>query len=608
MESVAGVVEGAAVATGAAFLLSKYLLKHLPKDAAELFKAGEKDLLGQVYKALERMDSSMKNQPPSVIFAKACAATLVACWAFRTVTKASDATLENGVIQTILGGLKKIPGISGLVQSEKEKIYKKLQDQVYGQRYGDGESVPKFTELPAKPFTFDECMETIEKIDSRDEKYAYEDTKLSGAVYFKNKEHADFQTKVYARFIATNIIHADQYPSVARMDAELISMTASMVKDPAGKVIPCGSVTSGGSESILCAMKASRDWWLANNSYGLFRNFLTTLPWRKSSNLPEIIIADSAHAAYIKAVDYYNLKMVTIRCDDTTGFRLTADAVKKKITANTAIIICSAPSYPHGVFDDIEGIGKLAAERGIAVHVDACLGGYVIPFAKEAGFDRPAMHFGIEGVTSMSLDTHKYGLAHKGTSVVLYRHKEIRKHQFTSVTDWTGGLYISPTMAGSRSGAVVAAAWASLLTVGRSGFVEQTRTLLTLAEKLVEGLEKIPGIRVLGKPDSCLVAFGAKDPKAIDIYKVNDAMTKRGWHLASLQRPAGLHMCLAPSHTASMIDNMVRDLEECIAEVKKGPKNGEEGMAPIYGMAESLPDRHIIGDVLVAYQEAALDS
>ena len=204
------------------------------------------------------------------------------------------------------------------------------------------------------------------------------------------------------------------------------------------------------------------------------------------------------------------------------------------------------------------------------------------------------MDFGIEGVTSMSLDTHKYGLAHKGTSVVLYRNKDIRKHQFTSVTDWTGGLYISPPMAGSRSGAVVAAAWASLITVGREGFVEQTKTLLTLAEKLVKGIESIDDVRILGKPDSCLVAFGAKNPKKLDIYKVNDAMTKKGWHLASLQRPAGLHMCLAPSHTSEMIDQLIKDLQQCIMEVKKGPKDGE-GMAPIYGMAESLPDNTSLG-------------
>ena len=607
MDNVANAIEGAAVASGGAYLLAKLLMKSLPVNYADVIKAGQSSVTGQLLRILSKLDMSMAKDKPSAIFLKACVFSLTTVWMFRSVTKVSDATLNTGIVQTILTGLKKIPGVSGLVKKEKEKIYKQLQDQVYKGRY-DGCSVNKFTALPAKAFTHEECMKTIDKIEAKDQKYAYKDTKLSGAVYFKSKEHADFQTKVYSRFIATNVIHADSYPSVARMDAELISMTASLVQDPEGIVKPCGSVTSGGSESILCAMKASRDWWLDNKGYGLLRNLVETLPWRKSSNMPEIIMADSAHAAYVKAAEYYNMKMVVVRCDESTGYRLTAEQVAKKITKNTAVIIASAPTYPHGVVDDIVGIGKLAAPRGIAVHVDACLGGYVLPFAKEAGYDRPGFHFGMEGVTSMSIDTHKYGLAHKGTSVVLYRHKEIRKFQFTRVTDWTGGLYISPTMAGSRSGAVIAAAWASLLTTGRDGFVAQCKHLLGLADRLVKGIETIDEIKVLGKPDSTVIAWGAKNPKALDIYKVNDAMSKRGWHLASLQRPAGLHMNLAPAHTMETMDQLVSDLKECIQEVLKGPKDGEEGMAPIYGMAESLPDRHIIGDVLVAYQEAALDS
>ena len=142
-----------AIASGAAFVMSKYLIKHLPIDYAELVKAGQADVLAKIFELAAKLDSSMKNQPPSVVFAKACAMTITACWVFRTATKATDATLENGVVQTILGGLKKIPGISGVVASEKEKIYKKLQDQVYNGRYPEG-AVPKFTELPAKPFSF----------------------------------------------------------------------------------------------------------------------------------------------------------------------------------------------------------------------------------------------------------------------------------------------------------------------------------------------------------------------------------------------------------------------------------------------------------------------
>ena len=161
-----------------------------------------------------------------------------------------------------------------------------------------------------------------------------------------------------------------------------------------------------------------------------------------------------------------------------------------------------------------------------------------------------------------SVDTHKYGLAHKGTSIVLYRNKDIRKHQFTKITDWSGGLYISPTMAGSRSGAVIAAAWASLLAVGKEGFVTQCRKLLGLAERLAQGIKGIKEIKLLGKPDSSVVAWAAEDPKSLDIFKVNDAMSKRGWHLSALQRPAGLHMCITPAHSKEMIDKLVVDLQD----------------------------------------------
>lgn len=607
MDKFAGAIEKAALGVGGSYLLAEILANRLPLGYGQVLRAVQAGIASQFNWLFARLDTSLKTDLPSTIFLKAVFASLATCWIFRTATKASDATLKQGVIQTILAGLKKIPGVSGLVKKEKEKIYKKMADQVVKGRY-EGCPVPKFAALPQKPLTFDECMETIDDVEAKDQKFDYDGNKLSGAVYFKSKEHAEFQSKVYSRFIATNAIFADSFPSVARMDAELISMTASLVKDPNKKVKPVGAVTSGGSESILCAMKASRDWWLENNSLGFFRNLVETLPWRKSSFMPEIIIADSAHAAYVKAAEYYNLKMVVIPCGENVGYRLTAEAVKKRITPHTAIIVVSAPTYPHGVVDEIEQVGRLAAKNGIAMHVDACLGGYVLPFARDAGFARPGFHFGMEGITSISMDIHKYGLAHKGTSVILYRHKEIRKHQFTRVTDWTGGLYISPTMAGSRSGAVIAAAWSCLLTVGREGFVNQTKHLLTLADKLTQGVESIEDLKLLGKPDCTVIAWGAKNPKALDMYLVNDMMTKRGWHLATLQRPAGAHMCLAPAHTSEMIDDLVADLKECVDEVKKGPKDGEEGMAKIYGMAEGLPDRHIIGDVLVAYQEAALDS
>ena len=572
----------------------------------ELVKVGsiaaEHSGLAELVKEVaSRLDVLLARDTPSAVVAK----TVTTLWALRFLLNVADVMLEQGLVQSVLDLVKPLPGIAGLVRKEKEKLFKKLEKEVFSKRYGHSK-VPKFTEIPKHHLTHEKIFDTIDDLDARDDRYEKGKSKLSGALYFNNSDHADFQTEVYSRFVGTNPIHADNYPSVARMDAELVSMTASMVRADVEEV--CGSVTSGGSESILCAMKASRDWWLNANGYGLFRNLLKALPWMKNSSKPEIIMADSAHAAYVKAAEYYNLRMVIVHVDESTDFRLTASAVRRRITANTAIVIASAPSYPHGVCDDIDGIQKLAAKYGIACHVDACLGGFVLPFAKEAGYDRPGFHFGMKGITSMSIDTHKYGLAHKGTSVVLYRDKDIRKYQFTKITDWSGGLYISPTMAGSRSGAVIAAAWSSLLAIGRDGFVKQTKQLLSLAELLASRIEgECHHLKLLGQPDSTVVAWGAKNRKELDIFKVNDAMSKKGWHLSALQHPPGLHMCITPAHSQSMMDKLAEDLKVACEEVLDGDNDGEEGSAPIYGMAESLPDRNIVGDVLVAFQEANLD-
>ena len=395
--------------------LSTKLVEVAPVTVVDLCK----HLMEKLTLELERVDALLEKEKPSSVVLKTFALAVGALWLARFTSTVIDVMREQGYLQSTFNCLKRLPGISHLVRKEKEKIAKKMEKQVLEERYSHSK-VPKFSCLPSKPLTHEKVFDTIAELNAKDVGYQNGKSKLSGAVYFNSMDHADFQTKVYGKFVGTNPIHADSYPSVARMDAELVAMTASLFRPPEehaslngsaaaadgkkGKKISssvCGSVTSGGSESILCAMKASRDWWLSRNGYGIFRNLLNALPWRKGTVKPEIIMADSAHAAYVKAAEYYNLKMVMIRVDESTGFRLTASAVRRRITSNTAIIIASAPSYPHGVCDDLEGIGKVAKAYGIPCHVDACLGGFVLPFAKEAGFSRPRVDFGIDGVTSM---------------------------------------------------------------------------------------------------------------------------------------------------------------------------------------------------------------
>lgn len=298
--------------------------------------------------------------------------------------------------------------------------------------------------------------------------------------------------------------------------------------------------------------------------------------------------------------------MVTVRVDPKT-FRLRASDVARAITRRTVLVVASAPGFPHGLVDDLEGIAAVTHRRGVCLHVDACLGGFFLPFARRAGRApnlRP-FDFSLRGVTSMSVDTHKFGMAHKGTSVVLYRSPEIRRHQFTAITDWSGGLYISPGMAGSRSGALIATAWAAMLYHGSRGYEAIASQLLDARDVLVAGIRAVPGAEVIGEPEMSVVAFRSVD-RAVDIYRVHEILTRKGWHLNALQRPPALHMCLT-ARSAGSAAALAHDVSEAFATVRAQPGAGSGGMAPVYGMAGTLPDRGAVADVLVAYQEVVLE-
>ena len=259
-------------------------------------------------------------------------------------------------------------------------------------------------------------------------------------MYHGDESHIEFLNKIYAAQSQANQLHSDLWPSAAKFEAEIVAMTANMLSaeacgapfDSEGGV--CGSVSSGGSESILLAMKTYRDW--AREERGITE--------------PEIVVPRSAHAAFHKAAQYFNLRLVPTPLDER--YRADVEAVRDAITDNTIAVVASAPNFPYGTIDPVDLISELARERGVGCHVDACLGGYFLPWAERLGYPVPAFDFRLPGVTSMSCDTHKYGYAAKGTSVVLYRGRALRHHQFFTIADWPGGLYYSPTFSGSRPG------------------------------------------------------------------------------------------------------------------------------------------------------------
>jgi glutamate/tyrosine decarboxylase-like PLP-dependent enzyme len=271
--------------------------------------------------------------------------------------------------------------------------------------------------------------------------------------------------------------------------------------------------------------------------------------------------------------------------------------MRRAVTRNTVALVGSAPSFPHGVVDQVEDLAAVAAERGIGFHTDACLGGFVLPWARRLGYDVPAFDFAVPGVTSMSADPHKFGYAAKGASVVLYRGTELRSHQYFTATEWPGGLYFSPTMAGSRPGALSAACWAAMVATGEDGYLEATGRILETGAAIRDGIAAIPHLRVLGDP-LWVIAFASD---TVDVYRVLERMTRRGWSLNGLQRPAAVHLCVTLRHTQPGVpERFLADLRASVAEVVAEPP-GDRGAAPIYGLAATLPFRGVVRDLLKKY-------
>ncbi len=469
-------------------------------------------------------------------------------------------------------GLKAIPVINQRVEKEYDELMAELESSV--KPYKD--KFASFTRIPEVGRGHAEILSEMEVMRAHEEAH-WKDGFVSGAVYHGDAEHIDFLNQVYAINSQSNPLHADVWPSINKFEAEIVAMTANMLGG-AGQEI-CGTVSSGGTESILLAMKTYRD--RAYEQKGIAK--------------PEMIVPVTAHAAFDKASQYFNIKTVQIPID--ASFRADADAARQAITPNTIVIVGSATSFPHGAIDPIADLSEIAREHGIGFHTDACLGGFVLPWAEKLGYPIPSFDFRLPGVTSISADTHKYGYAAKGTSVILYRSRELLHYQYYTATDWPGGLYFSPTFAGSRPGALSATCWAALTSIGAQGYLAATKKILETAEIIKNGIRQIPELHVLGDP-LFVVAFASE---SLDIYKVLDYMTRKKWSLNGLHKPSCVHLCVTLRHTQSGVaERFIEDLKEAVTHVKGHPE--EKGtMAPVYGMAATLPLRGLVSDMLKRY-------
>ncbi|XP_034921966.1 sphingosine-1-phosphate lyase isoform X1 [Populus alba] len=488
---------------------------------------------------------------------------------------------DNGLKPTILGflitSIKMVPGVKGYIDAEKQKVVEKLQSGSKSKRDGWRSELPREGLGGA----------VIEKLKQEKSNDVVWQGKCSGTVYIGGSEsegHFSLINEACSMFAHTNPLHLDVFQTVAQCEAEVVAMTAALLgsknKSSGGEI--CGNMTSGGTESILLAVKSSRDYMKA----------------KKGIKRPEMIIPESAHSAYDKAAQYFNIKLRRVPVNK--NFQADVKAIRQQFNKNTVLIVGSAPGFPHGIIDPIEELGELAYSYGICFHVDLCLGGFVLPFARKLGYPIPPFDFSVKGVTSISADVHKYGLAPKGTSVVLYRNHDIRKHQFVAVTEWSGGLYVSPTIAGSRPGGLIAGAWAALMALGLEGYLENTKAIMEVSKRIQKGIKEIPELFIIGRPDMTIVAFGSND---LDIFEVNDIMSSKGWHLNALQRPNSIHICITLQH-APVFEDFLRDLKESVQTVKENPGPINGGLAPIYGAAGKIPDRGMVQELLVNYMDS----
>ncbi|HNR35556.1 MAG TPA: aspartate aminotransferase family protein [Candidatus Hydrogenedentes bacterium] len=391
-------------------------------------------------------------------------------------------------------------------------------------------------------------------------------------VYDLSPEHLDFLQEAYGLFFATNALNPMAFKSLRIMEHEVVSMTANLLH---GGANAAGVMTSGGTESLLLPVLAYRQRARARR------------PWIRR---PEILVPDSAHPALMKAGEYFDVRIV--RTPLMPDFRVDVDAMRRRITSNTIAIVGSAPCYPYGVIDPIEALADLAREHGIGLHVDACLGGFLLPWVERAGHPLPLWDFRVPGVTSISADVHKYGYAAKGASVIVYRSMDLLRHQFFADADWCGGVYASTSLPGTRPGGAIAAAWASLMAIGENGFKDNARRMLAVTERFKEGVQGIPPLEILGHPPVGVMAIGSHDRK-IGAFAVADFLGDRGWHVDRLQRPESIHLILNPGH-AHIAEDYFNDLQAAVEYVRTHPDSSLEGSAPMYGLVAKAPMRRMV--------------
>jgi glutamate/tyrosine decarboxylase-like PLP-dependent enzyme len=379
-----------------------------------------------------------------------------------------------------------------------------------------------------------------------EEDAAWETGKVSGTMYAGDHEHYAFLTEAFGRFAHASALQRDLSPSATKFEGEVIAMVLDLMHAPAAPdADPVGLVTTGGTGSILHALIAYREH--AAQARGITR--------------PNLVKPETAHPAFDKGCHLFGIECRTVPVDPATTL-VDPARMAAEIDENTIALVGSAGNYPYGTIDPIAELGAVAVEHGVGLHVDACLGGFILPFGEELGYPIPPFDFRVPGVTSISLDTHKYGYALKGSSTVVFRDRALRNSQYFRVIEWSGGKYISPGIEGSRSVGLLAATWAAMVQLGRDGYRSYAADIFRTADSMMAAVRSLPELRLMGSPTFCF-SFTSDE---FDIYHVADFMKPRGWRFNGQQYPNAIHMAVTrPQTQPGVVEAFAADLAEAVA-------------------------------------------
>lgn len=510
----------------------------------------------------DTMNDALKEYSPTALIAGTLAVVLTLQQVYALYRHWDRRTFQRCVFDNTVKSLLFLPVIGQKVRTELNAVNKALDDIRADIDRARSHWTP-IRSLPEHGLSHNELMARFDKLEG-----THRVGRLSGAVYAHyDQDLLTTLEKIWGKTALTNPMH-EEWPLINLMEAEVISICQTLMHGTQGAP---GIMTHGGSTSILEACKA----------YVIEAR-------KKGISEPEIIAPETVHVAFDKAATILNFKLVKIPTDQYSG-AADVNAMAQAVNSNTCLLVGSAPSFPFGIMDPITEMGALAQRKKIPLHVDCCLGGFINAFAEEAGFTLPKFDFSAAGVTSLSMDTHKYGQTPKGTSVLLF-HPDCQASPTHVHLDWVGGMYVSEGIDGSRSGADIATTLAVLCAKGKSTFVKETHAILTLQRELVKAINQIEGIQVAFQPQSSVV--GVKANLGINILVIANQLKEKGWSVniiqTSDQKASGFHFCLTAihAHQENFTNEFISDLKAAVAYAKANPKAVVTGMAKVYGKLE----------------------